>query len=56
MSESLISPRTVGYGIHMTASLIAKLTPAGEYEHDREDSLENHEIDETNAEQVIVQL
>ena len=54
MRKSLISPRTVGYGIHMTASLLAKLTPADENEHDGEDSLENHEIDETNAEQVIV--
>ena len=54
MSKSLISPRTVGYGIHMTASLLAKLTPAGENEYDGEDSLENHEIDETNAEQIIV--
>ena len=44
----------MGYGIHMTASLLAKLTPADENEHDGEDSLENHEIDETNAEQVIV--
>ena len=36
MKKSLISPRTVGYGIHMTASLIAKLTSANENDHDGE--------------------
>ena len=30
------------------------VTPAGENEHDGEDSLENHKPDETNAEQAIV--
>ena len=54
MRKSLISPRTVGFGIHMTTSLIAKLTSADENEHDWENSLENHEIDETNTEQIIV--
>ena len=54
MRKSKESPRTVGYRLRMSASFLAKLIPAGEKEHDGEDSLDNHEIDETNAEQVIV--
>ena len=54
MSKSLISPRTVGYGIHMTASLIEKLTSTDENKNDGEISLEDHDSDETNAGQIII--
>ena len=54
MRKSLISPRTVGYGIHMTASLIEKLTSTDENKNDGEISLEDHESDETNAEQIVI--
>ena len=43
MSESLISPRTVGYGVHMTASLIKGLTSTNENKNEGETSVEDHE-------------
>ena len=49
----MVFPHTVGYGLRMSASFLAKLLPAVEKEHDGEASLDNHEIDETNTEHII---
>ena len=53
MEKSVVFPHTVGYGLRMSASFLAKFLPAVEEVHDGENSLDNHEIDETNAEQIV---
>ena len=53
MEKSVVFPYTVGYGFRMTASSLAKLLPAIEEVHDEENSLDNHEIGNTNIEQTI---
>ena len=53
MEKSVVFPHTVGYGLRMSASFLAKLLPAVEEVHDGENSLDNHEIGKTNIEQTI---
>ena len=45
MEKSVVFPHTVGYGLRMSASFLAKLLPAVEKVHDGENLLDNHEID-----------